>query len=208
MFYLKVDTKQLEIFFLSFLVCSTTLWVGQLDKKTQQSDVMSLLEEFGQIESINVSLNIVLQKYFAASVNKVHLLLLFNLWSRWFRHVVVPTLSWFTDKMPTLPWKSSVEGHTKSIRNLLRYVLPNSYFFFSVIFLLCKIYRSELHNLYTESLSPTDCLGIKQRYKTSSQKVLGCGAGSHLHSLGQSQSWGVGELSRRGYAGSRDAKSR
>lgn len=38
------------------LVCSTTLWIGQLDKKTQQSDVVSLLEEFGQIESINVSL--------------------------------------------------------------------------------------------------------------------------------------------------------
>lgn len=37
------------------LVCSTTLWIGQLDKKTQQSDVVSLLEEFGQIESINVS---------------------------------------------------------------------------------------------------------------------------------------------------------
>ncbi|CAG6000138.1 unnamed protein product [Menidia menidia] len=36
-------------------VCSTTLWVGQLDKKTQQSDVMSLLEEFGQIESINIA---------------------------------------------------------------------------------------------------------------------------------------------------------
>lgn len=35
-------------------VCSTTLWVGQLDKKTQQSDVMSLLEEFGQISSINM----------------------------------------------------------------------------------------------------------------------------------------------------------
>ncbi|XP_067363157.1 SR-related and CTD-associated factor 4-like isoform X2 [Channa argus] len=35
-------------------VCSTTLWVGQLDKKTQQCDVMSLLEEFGQIESINM----------------------------------------------------------------------------------------------------------------------------------------------------------
>lgn len=29
--------------------------MGQLDKKTQQSDVMSLLEEFGQIASINVS---------------------------------------------------------------------------------------------------------------------------------------------------------
>lgn len=38
------------------IVCSTTLWIGQLDKKTQQSDVVSLLEEFGQIESINVSL--------------------------------------------------------------------------------------------------------------------------------------------------------
>ncbi|XP_011606905.2 splicing factor, arginine/serine-rich 15-like [Takifugu rubripes] len=35
-------------------VCSTTLWIGQLDKKTQQSDVVSLLEEFGQIESINM----------------------------------------------------------------------------------------------------------------------------------------------------------
>ncbi|XP_034024312.1 SR-related and CTD-associated factor 4-like [Thalassophryne amazonica] len=35
-------------------VCSTTLWVGQLDKRTQQSDVMSLLEEFGQIESVNM----------------------------------------------------------------------------------------------------------------------------------------------------------
>ncbi|KAM9811944.1 SR-related and CTD-associated factor 4-like [Syngnathus typhle] len=35
-------------------VCTTTLWVGQLDKKTQQSDVVSLLEEFGQIESVNM----------------------------------------------------------------------------------------------------------------------------------------------------------
>ncbi|XP_012735036.2 SR-related and CTD-associated factor 4 [Fundulus heteroclitus] len=35
-------------------VCSTTLWVGQLDKKTHQSDVMCLLEEFGQIDSINM----------------------------------------------------------------------------------------------------------------------------------------------------------
>lgn len=38
-----------------FLVCSTTLWVGQLDKRTTQQDVASLLEEFGPIESINVS---------------------------------------------------------------------------------------------------------------------------------------------------------
>ncbi|XP_034556972.1 SR-related and CTD-associated factor 4-like isoform X2 [Notolabrus celidotus] len=38
----------------SLSVCSTTLWVGQLDKKTQQSDVMSLLEEFGQIDSVNM----------------------------------------------------------------------------------------------------------------------------------------------------------
>lgn len=36
-------------------VCSTTLWVGQLDKRTQQQDVACLLEEFGQIDSINVS---------------------------------------------------------------------------------------------------------------------------------------------------------
>ncbi|XP_040038196.2 SR-related and CTD-associated factor 4 isoform X1 [Gasterosteus aculeatus] len=35
-------------------ICSTTLWVGQLDKRTQQNDVASLLEEFGEIESINM----------------------------------------------------------------------------------------------------------------------------------------------------------
>ncbi|XP_016386029.1 SR-related and CTD-associated factor 4b [Sinocyclocheilus rhinocerous] len=35
-------------------VCSTTLWIGQLDKKTQQQDIVSLMEEFGQIESINM----------------------------------------------------------------------------------------------------------------------------------------------------------
>ncbi|KAM4701649.1 SR-related and CTD-associated factor 4 isoform 2-T2 [Discoglossus pictus] len=35
-------------------VCSTTLWVGQLDKRTTQPDVASLLEEFGPIESINM----------------------------------------------------------------------------------------------------------------------------------------------------------
>lgn len=35
-------------------VCTTTLWVGQLDKKTQQTDIMLLLEEFGQIESVNM----------------------------------------------------------------------------------------------------------------------------------------------------------
>lgn len=43
---------------LSVSVCSTTLWVGQLDKRAQQHDVASLLEEFGPIESINVSENI------------------------------------------------------------------------------------------------------------------------------------------------------
>uniref|UniRef100_A0A8C1TZ86 SR-related CTD-associated factor 4a n=1 Tax=Cyprinus carpio TaxID=7962 RepID=A0A8C1TZ86_CYPCA len=32
----------------------TTLWVGQLDKRTQQQDVACLLEEFGQIDSINM----------------------------------------------------------------------------------------------------------------------------------------------------------
>ncbi|OXB79762.1 UNVERIFIED_CONTAM: hypothetical protein H355_013747 [Colinus virginianus] len=36
-------------------VCSTTLWVGQLDKRTTQQDVGSLLEEFGPIESINIA---------------------------------------------------------------------------------------------------------------------------------------------------------
>ncbi|KAM8976998.1 SR-related and CTD-associated factor 4 [Pelodytes ibericus] len=35
-------------------VCSTTLWVGQLDKRTSQQDVANLLEEFGPIESINM----------------------------------------------------------------------------------------------------------------------------------------------------------
>ncbi|XP_036413139.1 LOW QUALITY PROTEIN: SR-related and CTD-associated factor 4-like [Colossoma macropomum] len=35
-------------------VCTTTLWIGQLDKKTQQQDISSLMEEFGQIESINM----------------------------------------------------------------------------------------------------------------------------------------------------------
>ncbi len=40
--------------YLSLSVCSTTLWVGQLDKRTQQQDVACLLEEFGQIDSINV----------------------------------------------------------------------------------------------------------------------------------------------------------
>uniref|UniRef100_A0A4W5JRK0 CID domain-containing protein n=1 Tax=Hucho hucho TaxID=62062 RepID=A0A4W5JRK0_9TELE len=41
-------------------VCTTTLWVGQLDKKTTQQDVMCLLEEFGQIDSINVSMRLTL----------------------------------------------------------------------------------------------------------------------------------------------------
>ncbi|KAI4902832.1 hypothetical protein NFI96_018370 [Prochilodus magdalenae] len=35
-------------------VCTTTLWIGQLDKKTHQQDISSLMEEFGQIESINM----------------------------------------------------------------------------------------------------------------------------------------------------------
>lgn len=39
-------------------VCSTTLWVGQVDKKATQQDLTNLFEEFGQIESINVSLSI------------------------------------------------------------------------------------------------------------------------------------------------------
>lgn len=45
------------IFFFNifFLVCSTTLWVGQVDKKATQQDLTNLFEEFGQIESINVS---------------------------------------------------------------------------------------------------------------------------------------------------------
>ncbi|XP_042312046.1 SR-related and CTD-associated factor 4 isoform X2 [Sceloporus undulatus] len=35
-------------------VCSTTLWLGQLDKRATQQDVGGLLEEFGPIESINM----------------------------------------------------------------------------------------------------------------------------------------------------------
>lgn len=42
-------------FFLPLSVCSTTLWVGQVDKKATQQDLTNLFEEFGQIESINVS---------------------------------------------------------------------------------------------------------------------------------------------------------
>lgn len=41
-------------------VCSTTLWLGQLDKKTQRQDIMSLMEEFGQVESINVRMLLLL----------------------------------------------------------------------------------------------------------------------------------------------------
>lgn len=41
--------------FCPHLVCSTTLWVGQVDKKATQQDLTNLFEEFGQIESINVS---------------------------------------------------------------------------------------------------------------------------------------------------------
>lgn len=58
------------------LVCSTTLWVGQLDKKTQQSDVMSLLEEFGQIESINVSLDNLYTIYVYYTFKNIYSLLL------------------------------------------------------------------------------------------------------------------------------------
>ncbi|XP_044023944.1 SR-related and CTD-associated factor 8 isoform X2 [Siniperca chuatsi] len=35
-------------------VCSTTLWVGQVDKKATQQDLTNLFEEYGQIESINM----------------------------------------------------------------------------------------------------------------------------------------------------------
>lgn len=41
-------------FFFIYTVCSTTLWVGQVDKKATQQDLTNLFEEFGQIESINV----------------------------------------------------------------------------------------------------------------------------------------------------------
>ncbi|XP_064411985.1 SR-related and CTD-associated factor 8 isoform X3 [Latimeria chalumnae] len=35
-------------------VCSTTLWVGQVDKKATQQDLTNVFEEFGQIELINM----------------------------------------------------------------------------------------------------------------------------------------------------------
>lgn len=57
-FVKSVFTSTLTVFVNSLIVvCSTTLWVGQLDKRTTQQDVGSLLEEFGPIESINVSIN-------------------------------------------------------------------------------------------------------------------------------------------------------
>lgn len=56
------------LFVFIVLVCSTTLWIGQLDKKTQQQDIMSLMEEFGQIESINVSID---QLYHCISLLKI-----------------------------------------------------------------------------------------------------------------------------------------
>lgn len=52
--------RQIMLFSLavcSRAVCSTTLWVGQVDKKATQQDLTNLFEEFGQIESINVSLS-------------------------------------------------------------------------------------------------------------------------------------------------------
>uniref|UniRef100_A0A8C7XMF8 SR-related CTD-associated factor 4a n=1 Tax=Oryzias sinensis TaxID=183150 RepID=A0A8C7XMF8_9TELE len=57
--WLLIKKKNIFLFYyfdpsFSPSVCSTTLWVGQLDKRTQQQDVASLLEEFGQIESINM----------------------------------------------------------------------------------------------------------------------------------------------------------
>lgn len=53
--------REIIFFFFPFAVCSravcsTTLWVGQVDKKATQQDLTNLFEEFGQIESINVSL--------------------------------------------------------------------------------------------------------------------------------------------------------
>lgn len=62
-FFLRfILTLLLLLYFYFFFlrpVCSTTLWVGQLDKRTQQQDVACLLEEFGQIESINVRIKYV-----------------------------------------------------------------------------------------------------------------------------------------------------
>lgn len=43
-------------------MCSTTLWVGQVDKKATQQDLTNLFEEFGQIESVNVSYQLLKNK--------------------------------------------------------------------------------------------------------------------------------------------------
>lgn len=53
-----------------------------------------------------------------------------------------------------------------------------------------------------------DRVGVKQGHKVRAQKVLGCGARSHLHSLGQSQSGGVGHVPRGRDVGRGDVKSR
>lgn len=52
-------------------VCSTTLWVGQVDKKATQQDLTNLFEEFGQIESINVSKHVImhLQELWTCNLN-------------------------------------------------------------------------------------------------------------------------------------------
>nr|XP_009507217.1 PREDICTED: splicing factor, arginine/serine-rich 15 [Phalacrocorax carbo] len=52
----RIEVNYTAFYFLNSCkaVCSTTLWVGQLDKRTTQQDVGSLLEEFGPIESINM----------------------------------------------------------------------------------------------------------------------------------------------------------
>lgn len=59
-----------------YLVCSTTLWVGQVDKKATQQDLTNLFEEFGQIESINVSKAAL--KAFSFSLIKVSHYITFN----------------------------------------------------------------------------------------------------------------------------------
>jgi len=42
------------LIFAYFLVCSTTLWIGNIAAKVMQHELQGLVEEYGKVESINV----------------------------------------------------------------------------------------------------------------------------------------------------------
>lgn len=76
-----------------YLVCSTTLWVGQVDKKATQQDLTNLFEEFGQIESINVSRSVPVSTW-DCTLSFFHLITLLNLlsfYTQWRCVVVWPS---------------------------------------------------------------------------------------------------------------------